>query len=56
MKPQWFRVMKTYENPNGGFLAIGPRHPRARSESRLLAKADQAELTANDRKGFESAA
>ena len=27
MRVQWYRVKKTYEKPQGGFLAIGPRYP-----------------------------
>ncbi len=26
MTVQWYRVNKTYEKPQGGFLAIGPPH------------------------------
>jgi len=29
MRVQWYRVKKTYEKPQGGFLAIGPRYPNA---------------------------
>jgi len=27
MRVRWYRVKKTYEKPQGGFLAIGPRYP-----------------------------
>ena len=27
MTVRWYRVKKTYEKPQGGFLAIGPRYP-----------------------------
>ena len=29
MRVQWYRVKKTYEKPQGGFLAIGPSYPNA---------------------------
>ena len=35
MRVQWFRVKKTYEKPQGGFLAIGPRYPGVASEDGL---------------------
>jgi len=31
MKVEWYGVKKTYEKPQGGFLAIGPRYPGVRS-------------------------
>jgi hypothetical protein len=24
---KWYRIRKTYQKPDGGFLAIGPRYP-----------------------------
>jgi len=37
MRVQWFRVKKTYEKPQGGFLAIGPRYPGVLSDDGLTA-------------------
>jgi hypothetical protein len=35
MRVQWYRVEKTYEKPQGGFLAIGPRYPGVLSDDGL---------------------
>lgn len=35
MKVQWYRIKKTYEKPQGGFLAIGPRYPGVVSDDGL---------------------
>ena len=35
MRVQWYRVKKTYEKPQGGFLAIGPRYPGVLSDDGL---------------------
>ena len=36
MRVQWYRVKKTYEKPQGGFLAIGPRYPGVLSDDGLV--------------------
>ena len=36
MRVHWYRVRKTYENPHGGFLAIGPRYPSVLSDDSLV--------------------
>ena len=38
MRVQWYRLKKTYEKPQGGFLAIGPRYPGVLSDDRLIAR------------------
>ena len=35
MRVQWYRLKKTYEKPQGGFLAIGPRYPGVLSDDGL---------------------
>ena len=35
MTVHWYRVKKTYEKPQGGFLAIGPRYPGVLSDDGL---------------------
>jgi hypothetical protein len=37
MKVQWYRIKKTYEKPQAGFLAIGPRYPGVLSDDGLTA-------------------
>ena len=36
MRVQWYRVKKTYEKPQGGFLAIGPRYPGVLSDDGVV--------------------
>ena len=36
MRGQWYRVKKTYDKPQGGFLAIGPRYPGVLSDDGLV--------------------
>ena len=36
MRLQWYRIKKTYEKPQGGFLAIGPRYPGVLSDDGLV--------------------
>ena len=36
MRVQWYRVKKGYERPQGGFLAIGLRHPSVLSDDGLM--------------------
>ena len=35
MRVQWYRVKRTYDKPQGGFLAIGPRYPGVLSDDGL---------------------
>jgi len=35
MRVQWYRVKRTYEKPQGGFLAVGPRYPGVLSDDGL---------------------
>ena len=35
MSVQWHASQNTYEKPQGGFLAIGPRYPGVASDERL---------------------
>ena len=35
MTVHWYRVKKTYGEPHGGFLAIGPRYPGVLSDDGL---------------------
>ena len=36
MRVLWYRVKKTYDKPQGGFLAIGPRYPGVLSDDGLV--------------------
>jgi len=37
MRVQWYRIRKTLRQPQGGFLAIGPRYPGVLSYDGLVA-------------------
>jgi hypothetical protein len=36
MRVQRYRIKKTYEKPQGGFLAIGPRYPGVLSDDGVV--------------------
>jgi hypothetical protein len=36
MTVQWYRIKSTYDKPQGGFLAIGPRYPGVISDDGVV--------------------
>ncbi len=36
MTVRWYRIKRTYDKPQGGFLAIGPRYPGVLSDDGVV--------------------